>query len=64
LFHPNDKPVWAFGAITLLALIWGIRRHNMIAPMKKAPVPETEEGGPPRPEDVEGLLSEAKRDIG
>ena len=64
LFHPNDKLVWAFGAITLLALIWGIRRHNVIAPLKVAPAPETGEGGPPRPEDLEGVLGEARRDIG
>jgi TRAP transporter 4TM/12TM fusion protein len=64
LFHPNDKLVWATGAITLLFLIWGIRRHNVIAPLKVAPVPETEEGAPPRPEDLSGVLGEARRDIG
>jgi hypothetical protein len=64
LFHPNDKLVWATGAITLLALIWGIRRHNVIAPLKVAPTPETEEGAPPRPEDLAGVVHEARRDIG
>jgi hypothetical protein len=64
LFHPNDKLVWAFGAITLLTLIWGIRRHNLIAPRKMAPAPETEEGAPPRPEELAGLVGEARRDIG
>jgi TRAP-type uncharacterized transport system fused permease subunit len=64
LFHPNYTLVWATGAITLLALIWGIRRHNVIAPPKVAPVPETEEGAPPRPEDLTGVLGEARRDIG
>jgi TRAP-type uncharacterized transport system fused permease subunit len=64
LFHPNDKLVWTFGAITLLALIWGIRRHNMIAPMKKAPVPETEEGAPTPSEGLAEVVAEAKRDIG
>jgi len=62
LFHPNYTVVWVSGAITLLALIWGIRRHNVIAPLKVAP--ETEEGAPPRPEDLAGVLGEAKRDIG
>jgi TRAP-type uncharacterized transport system fused permease subunit len=65
LFHPNDKLVWASGAITLLALIWGIRRHNVIAaPKGGVPAPETEEGAPPRPEDLAGVLGEARRDIG
>jgi hypothetical protein len=64
LFHPNDKLVWATGAITLLALIWGIRRHNVIAPLKVAPAPETEEGAPPQPKDLAGVLGEARRDIG
>jgi TRAP transporter 4TM/12TM fusion protein len=64
LFHPNYTLVWATGAITLLALIWGISRHNVIAPLKVAPAPETEEGAPPRPEDLAGVLGEARRDIG
>jgi hypothetical protein len=64
LFHPNDKLVWAFGAITLLALIWGIRRHNVIAPPKMAPVPETGEGGPTPSEGLAEVVAEAKRDIG
>jgi TRAP transporter 4TM/12TM fusion protein len=64
LFHPNDTLVWGTGAITLLALIWAIRRHNLIASPKVAPVPETEEGAPPRPEDLAGVLGEARRDIG
>ena len=64
LFHPNDKLVWWTGAVTLLALIWAIRRHNVIASPKAAPAPETEEGAPPRPEDLAGVLGEARRDIG
>jgi TRAP transporter 4TM/12TM fusion protein len=63
LFHPNDKLVWWTGAITLLALIWAIRRHNLIASPKVAPVPETEEGAPP-PEDLARVVGEARRDIG
>jgi TRAP transporter 4TM/12TM fusion protein len=64
LFHPNDTLVWGTGAITLLALIWAIRRHNLIASPKVAPVPETEEGAPPRPEDLARVVGEARRDIG
>ena len=63
LFHPNDKLVWWTGAITLLALIWAIRRHNVIASPKAAPAPETEEGAAPS-EDVAGVVAEARRDIG
>jgi TRAP transporter 4TM/12TM fusion protein len=62
LFHPNDRLVWATGAITLLALIWAIRRHNSIA--SPEPVVETKEGGPARPEDLDRLVGEARRDIG
>jgi hypothetical protein len=64
LFHPNYTLVWAIGAITLLALIWGIRRHSLIAYTKVAPAPETEEGAPPRPEDLARVIDEARRDIG
>jgi TRAP-type uncharacterized transport system fused permease subunit len=64
LFHPNDTLVWASGAITLLALIWGIKRHNVIAAPKVAPASETEGGAPPLPEDLAGVLGEARRDIG
>jgi TRAP-type uncharacterized transport system fused permease subunit len=65
LFHPNDSLVWATGAITLVVLIWAIRRHSRIAsPPKLAPVVETKEGAPPRAEDLASVISEAKRDIG
>ena len=64
LFHPNDTLVWATGAITLLALIWAIRRHNVIASPKMPPAPETKEGAPPRPEDLARVVGEARRDIG
>jgi TRAP transporter 4TM/12TM fusion protein len=64
LFHPNDNLVWATGALTLLALIWAIRRHNVIASPKTVPVPETQEGGPPPSEDLDRLVGEARRDIG
>jgi len=64
LFHPNDTLVWATGAITLVALIWAIRRHSLIAsPPKLTPPPETKEGAPP-PEDLAGVIEEARRDIG
>ncbi len=64
LFHPDDTLVWWTGAITLAALIWGIRRHNVIASPKEPPVPETGEGTPARPEDLAGVVAQARRDIG
>ena len=64
LFHPNDTLVWGSGAITLVALIWAIRRHNVIASPKVPPAPETKEGAPPPPEDLASIVGEARRDIG
>jgi TRAP-type uncharacterized transport system fused permease subunit len=64
LFHPNDTLVWGTAAITLLALIWAIRRHNVIAPPEDAPAPATEAGAPARPEDLARVVAEARRDIG
>ena len=64
LFHPNYTLVCASGAITLLALIWAIRRHNLIAGPKEPPGPETDASAPTRPEDLADLVGEARRDIG
>jgi TRAP transporter 4TM/12TM fusion protein len=62
LFHPNDKLVWGTAAATLAALIWGIRRHNEIAPPADAPSAEPAPGAPG--DDLAGMVAEAKRDIG
>ena len=59
----DDTLVWATGAITLLALIWAIRQHNLIASPKLTPGSETKEGAPPV-EDLARLVSEARREIG
>ncbi len=59
LFHPNDKLIWGTAAVTLVALIWAIRRHNVIAPPKGAPAPETGEGTPARPEDLRAICQAA-----
>ncbi len=63
LFHPNDALVWGTAAVTLAALIWGIRRHNVIAPPKDIPVP-VEAGAAARAEDLDSLVAQARRDIG
>jgi len=64
LFHPNDKLIWGTAAVTLVALIWAIRRHNVIAPPKDAPAPEIDASAPARPEDLARVVAEARRDIG
>ena len=64
LFHPNDKLIWGTAAVTLVALIWAIRRHNRIAPPKGVPVVEPVSGDAVRPEDLARVVAEARRDIG
>ena len=64
LFHPNDQLVWATAAITLAALIWGIARHNVIASPKEPPAPAAGAGTPARPEEIAGVVADARRDIG
>jgi TRAP transporter 4TM/12TM fusion protein len=62
LFHPNDTLVWGTGAVTLLAQIWGIRRHKLIASPKIAP--EVRADAPARREDIADVVAQARRDIG
>src|SRR5574341_1104305 len=64
LFHPNDVLVWGTAAVTLAALVWGIRRHNVIAPPKGMPITEAEPSAPARPEDLARVVAEARREIG
>jgi TRAP-type uncharacterized transport system fused permease subunit len=64
LFHPNDKLIWGAAAVTLAALIWGIRRHNRIAPPKDAPAPDGGERAPVPSVDLDRVIAEARRDIG
>src|SRR3970040_1492164 len=64
LFHPNDTLVWGTAAITLVALVWAIRRHNVIAPTKDLPVAETAASESAPPEDLARVVAEARRDIG
>jgi TRAP transporter 4TM/12TM fusion protein len=63
LFHPNDTLVWGSAALTLVALILGVRRHNAIAPPKGMPAAQAA-GAPARPEDLARVVAEARRDIG
>ena len=62
LFHPNDALVWGTGAVTLAALVWGIARHNRIAPPKDAPAGA--QSAPAPAEDLARMVAEARRDIG
>jgi TRAP transporter 4TM/12TM fusion protein len=63
LFHPNDKLAWGTAAITLAALVWGIGRHNHIAPPKDLPAAEAAPA-PAAQEDLDRIVAEARRDIG
>lgn len=62
LFHPNDTLVWGSAAITLAALAWGIRRHNVIAPPKDLPIAAAAIA--PAEPDLAGVLAHARREIG
>jgi TRAP transporter 4TM/12TM fusion protein len=64
LFHPNDTLVWGTAAVTLAALVWGIRRHNEIAPPKDVPAAEAAAPAPPPDADLDQVIAEARRDIG
>jgi TRAP-type uncharacterized transport system fused permease subunit len=64
LFHPNDKLAWGTAALTLVALVWGIVRHNRIAPPRGASEPEAAVSAPAQPEDLARVVAEARRDIG
>jgi TRAP transporter 4TM/12TM fusion protein len=64
LFHPSDKLIWGTAAVTLAGLIWGIRRHNRIAPPKDAPAPDGGESAPVPSVDLDRVIAEARREIG
>ena len=63
LFHPNDTLVWGTGAITLAALAWGIKRHNLIAPPKDLPIAQAPASAPADPH-LAGVIAQARREIG
>ena len=63
LFHPNDTLVWGTAAVTLVALIWGISRHNRIAPPQDLPAAEAE-AAPASAAELDQVIAEARRDIG
>jgi TRAP-type uncharacterized transport system fused permease subunit len=60
LYHPDDQLVWTTGALALVALVWAVWRHGLIAPPREAPVLEPTPGGPIPPEE----FAEARRDVG
>jgi TRAP-type uncharacterized transport system fused permease subunit len=63
LFHPNDTLVWGSGAITLAALVWGVKRHNLIAPPKDLPVAQSEASAAAAP-GLADVMAQARREIG
>jgi TRAP transporter 4TM/12TM fusion protein len=60
LYHPDDRLVWASGAVTLVALVWAVWRHGLIAPPTSVPALQPEPGGPAPTKE----LLQARRDIG
>ncbi len=60
LFHPNDTLVWGSGGVTFGLLLWGIRRHGLIAGPKAAPIEPVREveQAAPRPARATNLASE------
>jgi hypothetical protein len=51
MFHPDDRLVWASGAVVLIATIIGVRRHALLStpavPMDLAPAAEVASGPAP-----------------
>jgi len=62
LFHPNDTFVWAPAVLVLAGLVFGIRRHKLIATPKSVAQP-AEDPTPPSA-DLSKLVVEARREIG
>ena len=61
MFHPDDRLVWATGAVALPALVWAIWRHQLIAPPKTVAAGTREDAVAP-PADLAPMLAEAKRE--
>jgi hypothetical protein len=63
MFHPSDTLVWGPGALVFALLLFGLRRHHLIAPPKGAATSDA--GEPTAPDsDLRQLMAEAKRDFG
>jgi TRAP transporter 4TM/12TM fusion protein len=61
LFHPNDTFVWAPALLALAGIVFGIWRHQQIAPPPKT---ATAEAAATPSGDLGKLAAEARRDIG
>jgi TRAP transporter 4TM/12TM fusion protein len=61
MFHPDMKVSAAVAVVVALALVVGIRRHRVIAPLRTA---VTAEGTAAPSGELSPMLAEARRDIG
>jgi TRAP-type uncharacterized transport system fused permease subunit len=62
MFHPNAVVSTVVGVVVVLGLIWGIARHQVIAPPRR-PLGSAESASAP-PGELAPVLAEARRDLG
>jgi TRAP transporter 4TM/12TM fusion protein len=62
MFHPNAVVSAGVGVVVVFGLIWGIARHQVIAPPRTASVSAETAGAPTG--DLAPVLAEARRDLG
>jgi TRAP transporter 4TM/12TM fusion protein len=62
MFHPNAVVSATVGVVVVLGLIWGIARHQVVAP-PRTPLASAQEASTPTG-DLAPVLAEARRDLG
>ncbi|KAB2876859.1 MAG: TRAP transporter permease [Pseudorhodoplanes sp.] len=61
LFYPNDAAALGVAVPVLVALVFGLRRHSIIAPRRAPAVASHDEAA--NPDELAALVSEAKREV-
>ena len=61
LFYPNDAAALGVAVPVLVALVFGLRRHSIIAPRRAPAVASHDEAV--NPDELAALVSEAKREV-
>ncbi|MBZ0141886.1 MAG: TRAP transporter fused permease subunit [Pseudorhodoplanes sp.] len=61
LFYPNDASALGAAVPVLVALVFGLRRHSIIAPRRAPAVASRDEAV--NPDELAALVSEAKREV-
>ncbi len=61
LFYPNDAAALGVAVPVLVALVFGLRRHSIIAPRRAPAVASRDEAV--NPDELAALVSEAKREV-